>query len=102
MTYFNKIAVFSRIVTSKKINEPWLTGLMQFIIGQYVVPINVLLNFDHGKYSVSELREKLFELFMKYINEKPAVSANKDIENFIKKNQKRLNKANFKVDNFLW
>jgi hypothetical protein len=102
LPYFNKIAVFSRIVTNKRINEPWLTGLMQFIINQYVVPINVLLNFDHEKYSVSESRKKLFELFMKYINEKPAVSANKDIESFIKKNQKRLNKVNFKIDNFLW
>jgi hypothetical protein len=102
LPYFNKIAVFSKISINRKIDKPWLTGLMRFIGSQYVVPLNILLNFDHEKYSVLELKKKLFELFIKYINEKPAVSLNKNIANFIKKNQKRLSKTNFKIDKFLW
>jgi hypothetical protein len=102
LPYFNEIAVFSKITASKKIDEPWLTGLMQFITNQYVVPINILLNFDHEKYSVSELKKELFELFIEYINKKPAVSLNKDITAFIKKNRNKLNKMNFKIDKFLW
>jgi hypothetical protein len=102
LSHFNKIACFSKNPTGGKIGVPWLTGLTQMIVSQYTVPIDVLLNFPHEKYSTAELKEKLFELFVEYVKEKPDVSSNENIGKFLKRNKGRLDKANFKLDNFLW
>jgi hypothetical protein len=99
LPYFNDIAVFSdmRHIKNKKIDLPYMQILTHFIVNQYTAPIELLLNFDYDNKSPEILRDKCMELFKRHIDEIPDVENNKVIINFIKRNQKYLNRANFKT-----
>jgi hypothetical protein len=85
--YFNNIAVFSdtRHLRHKKVDMPHLSVLTHFILKQYTVPVDILLDFDHGNYSPADLTKKYMEVFKTHIEKIPVVKDNKTIMKFIKK-----------------
>jgi hypothetical protein len=92
---FNGVATFSYLPVHNKIDDLDFR-LMQFMIKQYTVPIDILLNFDHINYTPQDLRKKLLEIFKTNIDKIPSVSDNLKIEKFITRNRKRLGNANLK------
>jgi hypothetical protein len=94
MPYFNKTAVFSDMpkYRYKSIDIPYMTVLLSFIIKQYTMPIKVLLDFDHKRYTPVELKNKFMEISNNNMDKIPRVSDNINIIKFLDRNRKRLEK----------
>lgn len=83
--YTNNLAGFSVYLldkTNPKYDTKWLEPIVKKVMEEYTTPIEVLLSVNPQLYSKEDLKKILLSKCYHYLNTKPVLSQNKDIENF--------------------
>lgn len=87
--YFRKTPGFSLSLLERIHDETldlrWLDLLFKKMVTEYTTPINELLSVDAKLYSKTELKKILYEKCQNYVNQRPLLSQNKEIEHFASK-----------------
>ena len=100
--YISNVAGFSidlPVDWKKPLEQKWLDILVKKLIKEYTTPIEELFSVNPKLYSKEELRQILLKKCTDFINSKPLLSQNKELENFAlskgyKFNYKEINNEN--------
>ena len=100
--YISNVAGFSidlPVDWKKPLEQKWLDILVKKLIKEYTTPIEELFSVNPKLYSKEELRQILLKKCTDFINSKPLLSQNKELENFAlskgyKFNYKEINDEN--------
>ena len=100
--YISNVAGFSidlPIDWENPLEQKWLDLLVKKLIKEYTTPIEELFSVNPKLYSKEELRQILLKKCTDFINSKPLLSQNKELENFAlskgyKFNYKEINNEN--------
>lgn len=100
--YISNVAGFSidlPIDWENPLEQKWLDLLVKKLIKEYTTPIEELFSVNPKLYSKEELKQILLKKCMDFINSKPLLSQNKELENFAlskeyKFNYKEINDEN--------